>query len=194
MATKAARPDARRNAAPVGRARRARRGAPTGASCVGRGAALNRRVIRAVPAPAPVRTSVAETYDLLAPARARLRARDAAIVRLQVELAQIPAPTGDETARGRRVAVLLAAPGLRDVRVDAAGNVLGLRPGSTGDAAGRAVVVCAHLDTVFPAGTPLTVRREGPRLVGPGIGDNSRGLAVMLAVARELDGVRVRTR
>mgnify|MGYP006137638239 CR=1 FL=1 len=63
---------------------------------------------------------------------------------------------------------------------DAAGNVLGLRPGSTGDADGRAVVVCAHLDTVFPAGTPLTVRREGPRLVGPGIDVKARH-------ARQLD-------
>ena len=155
---------------------------------------MNRGVIRAVPVSPPTRTSVAETYDLLAPARARLRARDAEIVRVQVELAEIPAPTGDEAARGRRVAALFAAAGLRNVRVDAAGNVLGLRPGGSGEADARAVVVCAHLDTVFPAGTPLTVRRDGPRLVGPGIGDNSRGLAVMLAVARELDGVRVRTR
>ena len=76
---------------------------PAGAACVASGAALNRGVIRAVPVSPSIRTSVAEAYDLLAPARARLRARDAEIVRLQVELAEIPAPTGDETARGRRV-------------------------------------------------------------------------------------------
>jgi acetylornithine deacetylase/succinyl-diaminopimelate desuccinylase-like protein len=142
---------------------------------------------------APAPTGVAETHDLLAPARARLRARDAEIVREQVELAEIPAPTGEETARGRRVAALLAAAGLRDVRVDDVGNVLGVRPAAQGQGAAP-VVVCAHLDTVFPRETPLAVRRDGARLVGPGIGDNGRGLAVMLAVARELDGVRVRTR
>lgn len=137
-------------------------------------------------------TAVADVHARLAPARTRLRARDADIVRLQVELAQIPAPTGDEAARGRRVAALLAAAGLADVGVDDAGNVSGVRRGAGAGAA--PVVVCAHLDTVFPHGTPLAVRREGSRLVGPGIGDNGRGLAVMLALAQELDGVRVRTR
>jgi acetylornithine deacetylase/succinyl-diaminopimelate desuccinylase-like protein len=145
-----------------------------------------------MPSPTAALTTVAEAYALLAPARARLRAGDADILRQQVELAEIPAPTGDEGERGGRVAELLAAAGLEEVRVDGCGNVLGLRPGTTGTAA--PVVVCAHLDTVFPRGTPLAVRAEGARLVGPGIGDNGRGLAVMLAVARELDGVRVRTR
>lgn len=147
-----------------------------------------------MPRVAPALAAVVETHDLLAPARARLRSRDAEIVRLQVELAEIPAPTGDETARACRVAALLAAAGLCDVRVDAAGNVLAVRPGASEASDAAPVVVCAHLDTVFPADTPLAVRRDGPRLVGPGIGDNGRGLAVMLAVARELDGVRVRTR
>jgi acetylornithine deacetylase/succinyl-diaminopimelate desuccinylase-like protein len=54
------------------------------------------------------------------------------------------------------------------------------------------VVVCAHLDTVFPRETDLSVRREGDRLIGPGINDNGRGLAVMLALASEIDGVRLR--
>jgi acetylornithine deacetylase/succinyl-diaminopimelate desuccinylase-like protein len=142
--------------------------------------------------PIAARPSVDEVHARLAPARERLRARDDEIVRLQVALAQIAAPTGDEGERGRRVAALLVDAGLRDVRADAAGNVLALRPGAAPDAA--PVVVCAHLDTVFPHGTPLGVREDGARLVGPGIGDNARGLAVMLAVARELDGVRVRTR
>ena len=56
------------------------------------------------------------------------------------------------------------------------------------------VVICAHLDTVFPRDTDLSVRREGERLVGPGINDNGRGLAVMLALAGEIDGVRLRSR
>ncbi|HEU4630601.1 MAG TPA: M20/M25/M40 family metallo-hydrolase [Gemmatimonadaceae bacterium] len=145
-----------------------------------------------MPRSAHAAATVAETHALLAPARARLRARDHEIVRLQVELAEIPAPTGEEGERGARVAQHLRTAGLTDVRVDRAGNVLGLRRGcGTG---GAPVVVCAHLDTVFPRGTPLAVRRDGARLVGPGIGDNGRGLAVMLTLARELDGRHVRTR
>lgn len=135
---------------------------------------------------------VRQTYARLAAVRARLRERDAEIVRRQVELAEIPAPTGDEWARGARVAELLAAAGLRDVRQDDAGNVLALREGSGPSAA--PVVVCAHLDTVFPRDTPLGVRRDGSRLIGPGIGDNSRGLAVMLALAEAIDGRALRTR
>ena len=66
-----------------------------------------------------------------------------------------------------------------------AGNVIARRPGA---ARGSPVVLCAHLDTVFPRDLPLRVRRDGPRLVGPGIGDNGRGLAVMLALADAIDG------
>ncbi|MHB1225764.1 MAG: M20/M25/M40 family metallo-hydrolase, partial [Gemmatimonadaceae bacterium] len=141
------------------------------------------------PAPSP---NVGEIHASLAPTRARLRARDGGIVSAQVELAQIPAPTGDEAERGAHVAARFRAAGLRDVQVDDVGNVLGVRPGS--EPGLPPVVLCAHLDTVFPHGTPLAVRRDGRRLVGPGIGDNGRGLAVMIALAEELDGVRVRTR
>lgn len=136
--------------------------------------------------------AVAQVHAALAPVRARLRARDSGIVDAQVELAQIPAPTGDEAARGEHVAARFRAAGLLGVGPDDVGNVLGLRPGS--EPALPPVVLCAHLDTVFPHGTPLSVRRDGTRLVGPGIGDNGRGLAVMLALAGALDGALVRTR
>ncbi len=145
-----------------------------------------------MPVPAPSSPPpTAETHARLADARARLRAADDEIVRTQVELAEIPAPTGDEGERGERVRRRFAAAGLADVRVDDVGNVLGVRRGA---ADLEPVVVLAHLDTVFPRGTPLRVRSEGPRLVGPGIGDNGRGLAAMLALADALDGDRVRTR
>jgi acetylornithine deacetylase/succinyl-diaminopimelate desuccinylase-like protein len=121
-----------------------------------------------MPRSATAVATMAETHALLAPARARLRARDPDIVRLQVELAEIPAPTGEEGERGERVARHLRAAGLSDVRVDDAGNVLGLRPGR--GAEGAPVVVCANLDTVFPGYRRLVVRREGGRLVGPGMG------------------------
>jgi len=133
----------------------------------------------------PVRApaSVAALYRALAPVRARLASRDDQIVRTQITLAQIAAPTGEEGERAAFVAAQLRASGLTDVRIDAAGNVIGRRAGS---ADLDPVVVCSHLDTVFPRDVRLEIRRDGTRLVGPGINDNGRGLAVMLALAAEL--------
>ncbi len=135
---------------------------------------------------------IGEIHAALAPAREQLRSRDGQIVRAQVELAQIPAPTGDEAQRGMAVAARFVEAGLEDVCADGVGNILGVRRGT--DPTLAPVVLCAHLDTVFPHGTPLEVRREGSRLVGPGIGDNGRGLAVMVALAGAIDGSTVRTR
>ena len=136
-------------------------------------------------------------HRALASARERLAARDASIVQTQIEVSEIAAPTGEEGDRGRWIAARFAKLGLADVRTDDAGNVIGRRPGSGqrprgGDDA--PVVVCAHLDTVFPRGTTLRVKRAGSMLTGPGIGDNGRGLAAMLAIAEEIDGARLRTR
>ena len=127
----------------------------------------------------------------LGPARARLAAGDEHLLRTQIALSEIPAPTGAEHARGASVAERFRALDLLDVRTDDVGNVLGIRAGDTGEAP---VVVCAHLDTIFPDGTPVGVAREGVQLSGPGIVDNSRGLAVMLALAEAIDGRRLRTR
>ena len=80
--------------------------------------------------------------------------------------------------------------GLQRVRVDKAGNVLGERPGLS---LHPHVVVAAHLDTVFPEGTNVTVRRNGTVLSAPGIGDDSRGLAVLVAIARALNEAHVST-
>lgn len=137
-------------------------------------------------------SDIDEIHAALAPAREQLRARDGQIVRSQVEIAQIPAPTGDEAERGMAVAAYFVAAGLEDVWTDDAGNVIGMRQGT--DPTLAPVVLCAHLDTVFPHGTPLEVRCEGTRLIGPGIGDNGRGLAVMAALAGAIDGTSVRTR
>jgi len=131
------------------------------------------------------------TFRALAAARARLASRDDAILRAQITLAEIAAPTGEEQERGAFVADRFRAIGLNDVETDDAGNVVGRRRGRQDLAA---IVVCAHLDTVFPRGTSLFVRRDGHRLVGPSINDNSRGLAVMLALAEEIDGARLVTR
>lgn len=96
----------------------------------------------------------------------------------QIALCEIPAPPFGEAARGAAYRERFEAIGLADVRVDGEGNVLG----EIGSGA-PLVVLSAHLDTVFPAGTDVTVRRDGPLLIGPGIGDDCRGLAVVLAVA-----------
>ena len=131
----------------------------------------------------------ARTHALLREQRARLAANDDAIIEEQVALSEIPSPTGAEGARARAVAERMRVLGLR-VHTDSVGNVIGRRPG-TRDA--EPVVVCAHLDTVFPAEADVHVRREGGRLLGAGIGDNARGLAGMLAIASALDGTTLRT-
>jgi acetylornithine deacetylase/succinyl-diaminopimelate desuccinylase-like protein len=118
--------------------------------------------------------------------------RDADTFREQLELVAIPAPPFGEAARGAFVARRFRAMGLADVRVDEEGNVLGTwaAPG----ASGPPVVVAAHLDTVFPAGTDVEPRRTGSRVHAPGITDNSRGLAGMLAIAQVLAATPVRAR
>jgi tripeptide aminopeptidase len=113
--------------------------------------------------------------------RHALQWRDEATLATQVRLAQVAAPTGGEGARAALVADAFRLRGFTAVRCDAVGNVIVRRPG--GAPAARPVVCLAHLDTVFPADTPLLLRRDGPRLACPGIGDNARGLAAMLAIA-----------
>jgi acetylornithine deacetylase/succinyl-diaminopimelate desuccinylase-like protein len=100
-----------------------------------------------------------------------------------LEIQQIPAPTFDERRRAQFVYDRMLALGLADVSQDDIGNVYGCRRGSGGR---PAILLAAHLDTVFPAGTDLTARREDDRLYGPGIGDNSLGVAALLQLARAL--------
>jgi len=108
----------------------------------------------------------------------------------QVRLCEIPAPPFKETVRGQAYADAFRALGLKNVRVDKEGNVLGERPGL---APNPHLVFSAHLDTVFPEETNVKVKREGAMLHGPGIGDDCRGLAVVLAVIRALNKANVQT-
>src|SRR5918992_4823845 len=108
----------------------------------------------------------------------------------QVRLCEIPAPPFKETVRGKAYSEDFRALGLKNVRIDKEGNVLGERPGL---AARPHLVFSAHLDTVFPEDTNVKVTREGTMLRGPGIGDDCRGLAVVLAVVRALDKGGVQT-
>jgi tripeptide aminopeptidase len=107
-----------------------------------------------------------------------------------VELTEIPAPPFKEARRGRAYLEMLRASGLSDVEMDGEGNVMGVRKGS---GTGGMLAVVAHLDTVFPEGTDVTVKREGTTFSAPGIGDNTRGLALMIAVIRALDAAAFQT-
>jgi acetylornithine deacetylase/succinyl-diaminopimelate desuccinylase-like protein len=115
---------------------------------------------------------------------------DARTIADQVQLAEIPSPTAREQRRAAWVAHAFAQLGYRTHR-DAVGNVLAVDPAAT---EAPPVVVCAHLDTVFPDDVSHRVETRGGRYVGPGIGDNARGLAGMLAIARLLRAHGVRTR
>ena len=108
----------------------------------------------------------------------------------QVELCQVAAPPFKEAARAAEFKRRLEQLELRNARIDSVGNVIAERPGTQGS---PRVMLSAHLDTVFPDSIEVTVRREGTRFEGPGIGDDCRGLAVLLAVARTLQESEVRT-
>jgi tripeptide aminopeptidase len=108
----------------------------------------------------------------------------------QIRICEVEAPPFQEAKRAEFYAGLLREAGVRNVRIDAEGNVIGERPGAS---ARPNVVLSAHLDTVFPRGTNVKVRREGYVLRGPGIGDDCRGLADVLAVARALNKAGVST-
>ncbi len=108
-----------------------------------------------------------------------------------VALTGIAAPSFQEETRARAFLAMAQAHGLRDLEIDAEGNVTGIRRGVGG---GPLICIAAHLDTVFPAGTDLTVRRDGTRLCAPGVGDDTRSLAVLLAWLRAMDAAGARTR
>ena len=107
-----------------------------------------------------------------------------------VQLTEIPAPPFGEEVRASTYMAMLRDAGLTNVEMDQIGNVMGLRRG-TGEA--PLLAVAAHLDTVFPEGTEVEVRREGNRLRAPGIGDDTAGLATLLAVARVLNETDLET-
>ena len=108
----------------------------------------------------------------------------------QVRMCEIPAPSFKEQVRGQELKRVFEKLGLQNVYIDKSGNVLGTRPGA---APRPNLVFAAHLDTVFPEGTNVKVTRQGTLLKGPGIGDDCRGLAVMLGVIRALNEGHVQT-
>jgi acetylornithine deacetylase/succinyl-diaminopimelate desuccinylase-like protein len=117
----------------------------------------------------------------------RFRSDESQFALWQMEATRIAAPPFGEAERGAWLAARFREIGLHDVHVDKVGNVFGIRPGY----GSRFVSLSAHIDTVFPAGTPLDLRQQGSRLYGPGVSDNSAGIAAMLAVASVLASARI---
>jgi tripeptide aminopeptidase len=116
-----------------------------------------------------------------------LRAQEPQFTAWQLEMARIAAPPFGEGPRGEWVRDRFLELELQDVNTDDAGNVIGRLPG----AGTRHVALSAHIDTVFPAGTPLNVRQQGTRLYGPGVSDNGAGVTALLAVAAAIRACKI---
>jgi len=129
-------------------------------------------------------------HPAFAAAHESLRAGHDRLVEEIITLTEIPAPPFQEARRAAAFLDMLRGHGLEEVQLDGIGNVTGIRRGRGN---GQMVALAAHLDTVFPEGTDVTVRREGTKLFAPGIGDDTRGLAVLLAFIRALDAGGIET-
>src|SRR5213083_1518040 len=129
-------------------------------------------------------------HERIRAARHHLERTDEVTLARQAVLSAIPAPTGAEGRRAAHLAELFREIGLSDVVVDHAGNVHGWF-GKNGEKSAGPVVLAAHLDTVFGAEVDVAVERRGQRLEGPGISDNARGLAALVAVAEAMVAARV---
>jgi tripeptide aminopeptidase len=117
-----------------------------------------------------------------------LRSTASATTEEQIRITEIPAPPFQEATRAAYMKKLMSSAGLH-VESDSIGNVIGEYPGSSSDI----VMLTAHLDTVFPAGTDVQVKREGGRLLAPGISDNGTGLTALLALAKAFRDAKIKT-
>ncbi len=129
-------------------------------------------------------------HDRIRAARHHIERTDEVTLARQAALSAIPAPTGAEGRRAAHLADLFREIGLSDVSIDHAGNVHGWFA-RNGETSAGPVVLAAHLDTVFGAEVDVAVERRGQRLEGPGISDNARGLAALVAVAEAIVAARV---
>lgn len=157
--------------------------------------AVGTLVLAAVVSAVRAQSGSATPADLLKDAAVKAaldgaKASEAQTVEDQIRLCEIPAPSFKEEVRGRELQRVFQQLGLQNVRIDKVGNVLGDYPGA---APRPHFVIAAHLDTVFPEGTDVKVKREGAVLRGPGIGDDCRGLAVLVAIVREMKRAKVQT-
>lgn len=119
-----------------------------------------------------------------------IKANDNVTVQDNITLTEIPAPPFDEDDRAFAFAEMLKKLGADSVWIDDEGNALALRKGSKRN---RTVVLDGHLDTVFPEGTDVKVRINGDTLFAPGVGDDTRGLSIVLAVLRAMNAYDIKT-
>jgi tripeptide aminopeptidase len=145
-------------------------------------------VVLTIAAPLAAQT-VPATNPTVKRALDRIKADNAWTLDQQQSICEIPAPPFKESVRGAEYKRRLEALGLT-VRIDSIGNVIAERRGT---GAGPTVMIAGHLDTVFPEGTDVKVKRDGTKMAGPGIGDDCRGLAVVLSVARAFQMEKVPT-
>ena len=108
----------------------------------------------------------------------------------QIELTAIEAPTFEEEVRGIYYQKKLKSLGIKNVETDEVGNIFGIRSGKGN---GPTLVLCAHLDTVFPAGTDILAKNIGGKIYAPGIADDGRGLASVLTIVRALNHANIQT-
>ncbi|WP_420992044.1 M20/M25/M40 family metallo-hydrolase [Cupriavidus sp. 30B13] len=152
-------------------------------------------VAQTIPVPA-VSPAVDRAYASLEAAplfkalQAAVKADDARSLGDLKAMTEIPAPPFKERARAEYFAGRLKALGLSDAHIDAEGNAIGIRKGSGN---GPRLLISAHLDTVFPEGTDVTVKPRDGRLYAPGISDDTRGLAVLLSWLKVLEDNKVNT-
>jgi tripeptide aminopeptidase len=123
-------------------------------------------------------------------ALAAIEADDERTLRDQIELTEIPAPPFKEAVKAAEFLKRVRALGFADSKIDSEGNVIAVRKGAGN---GPTLVVSAHLDTVFPEGTDVKVKKQGERYYAPGIYDDNRGLAALLAVMRAMQGAQIKT-
>src|SRR3954468_505875 len=119
-----------------------------------------------------------------------IKADDDRALAEQKRITEIPAPPYKEKVRAEYYLKRFQELGFRDAAIDAEGNVVGLRKGS---GAGPKLVVSAHLDTVFPEGTDVTVKEKDGVILAPGIGDDSRGLAALLSMIQAMNANDLKT-
>src|SRR5437764_1164556 len=149
------------------------------------------------PTRTPTETTVPQEIAQLAAMRAVHAAfawfqlREQELRRMQLDIARIPAPPFGEVARGQWLREKFNVLGLEEIEVDEVGNVIGVLPGR--DREPPAVAVTAHLDTVFPSDTEITIHEDRDRLYGPGVSDNAAGLTAMLAIAMCMREARIRS-
>ena len=112
------------------------------------------------------------------------------IIQKQIELTLIPAPTGHEEKKAKRLLEMFEEEGLTDCHIDPYGNAVGIRKGT---GTGKTVLLEGHMDTVFPLETELKIRRENGWIYCPDIVDDTRGCASVLSVLRALNAADIQT-